>query len=83
MTVSLDDGSPERLLQQSAAPEPALPGALRTMIQTVLQETLAAQFATFLGAAPYERDDSPLRTRLQQLAGDHPRWGAPLLTWQL
>ncbi len=29
------------------------------------------------------RDDGPLRTRLQQLGGDHPRWGAPLLTWQL
>jgi putative transposase len=29
------------------------------------------------------RNDGPLRTRLQQLAGDHPRWGAPLLTWQL
>jgi putative transposase len=29
------------------------------------------------------RDDGPLRERLQQLAGDHPRWGVPLLTWQL
>ena len=29
------------------------------------------------------RDDGPLHDRLRQLAGDHPRWGAPLLTWQL
>jgi transposase InsO family protein len=29
------------------------------------------------------RDDGPLRMRPQQLAGDHPRWGAPLLTWWL
>ncbi|MCA2990262.1 IS256 family transposase [Gemmatimonas sp.] len=70
MTVSLDDGSPKRLLQQSAAPEPALPGALRTMIQTVLQETLAAQFATFLGAAPYERAAERQGVR----NGTRPRW---------
>jgi putative transposase len=29
------------------------------------------------------RDDAPLRTRLRELAVEHPRWGAPLLTWAL
>ena len=29
------------------------------------------------------REDGPLRTRLRELATDHPRWGAPLLTWAL
>lgn len=28
-------------------------------------------------------DDRPLRARLRQLAGDHPRWGSPMLIWQL
>ena len=29
------------------------------------------------------RDDGPLRERLRALAQEHPRWGAPLLTWAL
>ncbi len=29
------------------------------------------------------REDGPLRTRLRELATEHPRWGAPLLTWAL
>jgi putative transposase len=28
-------------------------------------------------------DDAALRRRLQELAAEHPRWGSPLLTWQL
>lgn len=28
-------------------------------------------------------DDRPLRARLRQLAGDHPRWGSPMLIWRL
>lgn len=34
-------------------------------------------------AATPRRDDTSLRERLQQLAGEHPRWGVPLRTWQL
>jgi putative transposase len=29
------------------------------------------------------RDDTALRQRLRELAAAHPRWGSPLLTWQL
>jgi putative transposase len=28
-------------------------------------------------------DEGPLRARLRTLAGDHPRWGSPMLIWQL
>lgn len=56
MTVSSVDGSPKRLLQQSgAAPVTPPVEALRTMMQALLQETLEAEFARFLHAAPYER----------------------------
>lgn len=65
MTVSVSDGSPRRLLQQSTAPL-TLPGAvrplggadpdaLRHMIETVVQTTLEREFAQFLGAEVYER----------------------------
>ncbi len=30
-----------------------------------------------------ERDDAGLRQRLRELAAEHPRWGAPMLTWRL
>ena len=29
------------------------------------------------------RDDAGLRARLRELAAEHPRWGAPMLTWRL
>jgi putative transposase len=29
------------------------------------------------------RDDAGLRQRLRELAAEHPRWGAPMLTWRL
>jgi putative transposase len=45
----------ERRRKQAAVAE----DALRTMLQTLLQETLEAEFARFLGAAPHER--SPAR----------------------
>jgi len=54
MTVSSLDASPKRLLQQSTAPIPPME-ALRAMMQTLLQETLEAEFTRFLGAAPFER----------------------------
>lgn len=66
---SLSDGSPKSLLQQSARPlagpptppdAVAPPVALRTMLQTLLQETVKAEFARFLGAAPGE----PTTTRV-------------------
>ena len=41
---------------------------------------IARRFAT---SRTPRRDDGPLRERLQQLAGEHPRWGVPLLTWPL
>lgn len=28
-------------------------------------------------------DDAPLRQRLRELAGEHARWGSPMLTWKL
>lgn len=67
MTVPFD-GTPKRLVQQSAPARPALPDALRPfggadpdalrhLIETVVQTTLAREFAQFLGAAPYERAD--------------------------
>jgi putative transposase len=30
-----------------------------------------------------QRDDAGLRQRLRELAAEHPRWGAPMLTWRL
>ena len=33
--------------------------------------------------APQDRGDAALRTRLRELAQQHPRWGAPMLTWLL
>lgn len=32
---------------------------------------------------PKDRGDLALRTRLRELAQEHPRWGAPMLTWKL
>ena len=71
MTVSnrsLSDGSPQRLLQQSSRRETAaasLPplDLLRTMLQTMLQQTLQAEFARFLGAAPFERTTARVGVR--------------------
>ena len=31
----------------------------------------------------HRRDDAALRQRLRELAAEHPRWGSPLLIWQL
>lgn len=31
----------------------------------------------------HRRNDTALRQRLRELAAEHPRWGSPLLTWQL
>jgi putative transposase len=71
MTVSnrsLSDGSPQRLLQQSsrrettAAPVPPLE-LLRTMLQSMLQQTLHDEFTRFLGAAPFERTDARMGLR--------------------
>ena len=31
----------------------------------------------------HDRGDAALRARLRELAGRHPRWGAPMLTWLL
>ena len=33
--------------------------------------------------APVDRGDAALRTRLRELAEEHPRWGSPMLTWKL
>jgi putative transposase len=33
--------------------------------------------------APVDRGDAALRTRLRELAQEHPRWGSPMLTWKL
>ncbi len=81
MTVSkapLSDGSPKSLWQQSggrpaassvgAMPTPPLE-VLRTMVQTLLQQTLHEEFARFLGAAPFERTTA--RTGLRN--GTRPR----------
>ena len=32
---------------------------------------------------PLDRGDTALRARLRALAQQHPRWGAPMLTWLL
>lgn len=32
---------------------------------------------------PRRRDDRRLRQRLRELAAEHPRWGCPMLAWQL
>lgn len=54
--VAVSDGSPKRLLQQSAVGVPVPPmDILRAMMQTVLQESLEAEFTRFLGAARFER----------------------------
>lgn len=64
MTVPVVDGSPKRLLQQSIPPAgPATPDQLRAMIQTLIHEVLEAEFAQFLGAAPYERTGARLGVR--------------------
>ena len=43
--------TPERRRKQAEVPE----DALRMMLQTLIQETLEAEFTRFLGAAPHER----------------------------
>jgi hypothetical protein len=59
MTVSVLDGSPKRLLQQSSGPTLAPPvDHFRAMLQTLVQQAVEAQFAQFLGAAPYERSEA-------------------------
>ena len=64
MTVPVMDGTPKRLLQQSIPPTgPATPDQLRSMIQTLMHEVLEAEFAQFLGAAPYERTGARLGVR--------------------
>jgi putative transposase len=55
MTVPQQPTQECRRKQAAGVPE----DALRTMLQTLLQETLKAEFARFLGAAPHER--SPAR----------------------
>lgn len=76
MTVP-SDGTPKRLLQQSAPPLPSGvrplggtdPDALRQLIETVVQQTLEREFATVLGAAAYER--TPARRGVRN--GTRPR----------
>ena len=71
-TTPRSDGSPKSILQQSARPVAgppvppdvvAPPDALRTMRQTLLQETQLAEFARFLGAAPFERTTARVGVR--------------------
>lgn len=71
MTVSVVDGSPKRLLQQSSGPTTTPPvDHFRLMLQTLVQQAVEAQFAQFLGAAPYERSEA--RQGLRN--GSRTRW---------
>jgi len=71
MTVSVVDGSPKRLLQQSSGPTLAPPvDYFRAMLQTLVQQAVEAQFTQFLGAGPYERTEA--RQGLRN--GSRTRW---------
>ena len=71
MTVSVVDGSPKRLLDQSSGPTTPPPADhFRTMLQTLVQQAVEAQFAQFFGAAPYERSEA--RQGLRN--GSRTRW---------
>ena len=56
-------------MEQAAAPE----DALRTMVATLVQETLRTEFEQFVGAAPYQRTAA----RRGYRNGSYPRVSRP------
>ena len=66
----------------------AIVGAIRaTADGRAISERRACRWLGFHRSAvrhvPLDRGDAALRHRLRELATQHPRWGAPMLTWLL
>ena len=67
--MAFTDKTRMQMVGEQAAPPTPAPDAVRDMVQTLVQETIRAEFDRFLGAAPHERT----ATRRGHRNGSYPR----------